>query len=210
MMMDDSGTGVLLAGGGGHCLSVLDVLATAGICVAGIVQGAAGGPASVAGHPVLGTDMDWPELRRRWSRALVTVGHMHDPTVRMRLFAMLDALGFDLPSVVSPLAHVAESARVGRGSVVMHRALVNADAETGCNTIVNTGAIVEHGCRIGDHCHVAVGAIICGDVHIGTGSFVGAGAVLRQGLRIGERCFIGMGERVIRDMADGEVRKTGA
>ena len=60
----------------------------------------------------------------------------------------------------------------------------------GKNTIINSGAIVEHGSVIGDHCHVAPGAIILGDVSIGSETFVGAGTVVREGVSIAAQSFV--------------------
>jgi sugar O-acyltransferase (sialic acid O-acetyltransferase NeuD family) len=197
-----AGQGLLLLGGGGHCRSVLDVLETAGISVAGLVTGP-GEDKPVFGYPVLGGDDDLLRLRKTYDTALVTVGQIGSADVRRRLFFLLRELKYSLPAVVSPLAHVSRHARVGEGSVVMHQALVNAGVSIGENAIINTRALVEHDCAVGAHCHIAVGAVLCGGVSVGEGSFVGAGAVIRQGIRVGRGCIVGMGSTVLADVPDG-------
>lgn len=195
--------GLLLIGGGGHCLSVIDMLRVCGLPVAGIVHGDDCDFLPVAGCPALGRDSDLPELRRRFSQALVTVGQIKSAAIRRRLASTLSGLEFFFPVAVSTLAYVSPSAEIGEGSVIMHQALVNASARIGKHCIINSKALVEHGCVVGDFCHVAVGAVLSGDVTIGEGAFVGAGAVIREGVRIGAGSLIGMGLCVRHDIPDG-------
>lgn len=201
MMEPDNG--LLLIGGGGHCRSLIDVLEAAQISVAGVVHGADCSQEPVLGYQSLGTDENLPELRKTYSRAIVSVGQSKDAAVRKRLFSMLDELDFTLPAVSSPIARVSAHSRFGFGTVIMHHALINANARIGKNCIINTKALVEHDCIIGDHCHLAVGACLCGGVEIGDSTFIGAGAVIRPGVRIGRDCFIRMGAVVTKNMPDG-------
>ncbi|MDR3175674.1 MAG: acetyltransferase [Desulfovibrio sp.] len=193
---------LLLVGGGGHCRAVIDVLERIPVAVAGIVDEARAS-GTVLLYPVLGCDEDLPDLRSVYSLALVTVGQIKTPLVRQKLFARLEELCFDIPTPVSPLARVSPHALLGKGSVVMHQALVNAGTVIGKNCIINSQALVEHDCRIGDHCHIATGAKLCGGVETGEGVFVGAGSVVREGTRLGKNCVVGMGVCVRHDVPDG-------
>ena len=51
--------------------------------------------------------------------------------------------------------HVSKYAQIEEGSVVMHQAVVNADASIGRGCIINTFANVEHDAKIGDYCHIS-------------------------------------------------------
>lgn len=195
---------LLLIGGGGHCRSCIDVVeAGRQFEVAGIVDNEVPTGTLQLGHAILGTDDDLPELVKRFGAALVTVGQIKSASVRIRLFGRLRELGAELPSITSPLAYVSRHARIMAGSIVMHGALVNAQASIGENCILNSQALIEHDVQVGSHCHVSTGAKINGGVRIGTGSFVGSGAVVREGVRIGDQCVIGAGAIVTRDVADG-------
>jgi len=195
--------GLLLIGGGGHCRSVLDVLERAGIPIAGIVHGPDCDMTPVCGYPAQGRDEEAAALRRGFSQALVTVGQIKSPELRMRLYALFKDNGFAFPSIVSPLAYVSPRASLGEGSIVMHHAVVNAGSSIGVNCIVNTRALVEHDCTIGDHCHIGVGAVLCGGVSVGKGSFVGAGACIRENVRIGSNSLVGMGCALVHDIPEG-------
>ena len=201
---------VLLAGGGGHCRAVIDVLEAAGAGIAGIVHGPDSNLVPILGYPPLGRDVDLPALRRTYPLALVTVGQIKSVAPRKKLFALLRQMDFELPRVVSPHAYISRHAAVGAGSVVMHMAIINAGASVGENCIINSKCLVEHDCTIADHCHISVGAIVCGGVSVGSGTFIGAGAIIRQNVRIGENVIVGCGVTVQADVADGQVLKGGA
>ncbi len=192
-----SGTPILLAGAGGHASACIDVIEShGGFTVAGLVGTASEVGKQVLGYSVLGTDDDLAGLLAHYAHALVAVGHIRTPQPRMRLFARLQSLGFTLPAIVSPLAHVSRHATLGAGTIVMHGAIVNAGAVVGCNCIINSQALVEHDAAIGDHCHIATAAVINGGARVGAGTFIGSNATLREGVRVGEHRTIGMGERL--------------
>lgn len=106
------------------------------------------------------------------------------------------------PYVAHPSAVISPLASIGRGTVVMANASVNAEAEVGCHCIVNTGAVVEHEVVLEDYVHIAPNTSIAGDVFIGEGSHVGIGASVIQGIRIGRWATIGAGAVIIEDVPD--------
>jgi len=201
---------VILIGGGGHCISCIDVIEQEGrFHIAGVVERPGyteGG--SVLGYGILGTDDDLSELCKHFKHAIITVRQVKTPDARMRLYEMLKNLGFSLPLIVSPIAHVSRHAQVGRGTIIMHHALVNAGAIIGRNCIINTKALVEHGTVIQDHCHIATAASISGNVEVKEGAYVGTGAAVLQGeaigrrLKIGEFSNVGAGAVVTRNVQD--------
>ena len=191
---------IVLVGAGGHARACIDVIESHGGFTVTALLGA---PTEVGkrmlGYLVAGTDDDLPRLLAQHMNALVAVGHIRTPEPRMRLFAQLQALGFTLPVIISPLARVSRHATLGAGTIVMHGAIVNAGAAVGCNCIINSQALVEHDATIGDHCHVATAAVINGGVRVGAGTFIGSNATLRQNVSVGERCTIGMAEKLLDD-----------
>lgn len=123
-----------------------------------------------------------------------------DNTIRRKATQMLRAKGFRISSVVHRDSLVSNIAIIQSGAFVGRGAMINPRAEIGEDTIINTGAIVEHGVSIGSGSHIAPGAVICGDVFIGEMCFVGAGAVIKQGVRIGAGAMIGGGAVVLSDV----------
>lgn len=194
---------IVLIGAGGHAAACIDVIEAEGrFEIVGLIGKADEAGTSVLGYPVLGTDADLPALVHEVDTALVTVGQIKSPTVRVRLFDAACAAGFTMTTIISPRAHVSRHARLGAGTIVMHGAVVNADATVGRNCIINSLALVEHGAMVGDHCHIATNAALNSSVRIGDGTFIGSGSTVRQGISIGRDCVIGMGQRVLKDCPD--------
>jgi len=154
------------------------------------------------GYAVIATDNDLPELSKAYQYAFITVGQIQKPDHRIRLYQQAMELGFKLPIIIAPTAHVSRHAVVGAGTIVMHGATVNAGAKVGSNCIINTRALLEHDATVEDHCHISTGAIINGDVHIGAGSFAGSGCVIKEGTTLGKRCIVGMGLAVRHNQLD--------
>jgi sugar O-acyltransferase (sialic acid O-acetyltransferase NeuD family) len=195
---------LLLVGAGGHARACLDVIEAEGRFQVG---GVVGLPPEVGrqllDYPIIGSDQDLAALLARHPYAFITVGQIRSAQARMRLFAELLRLGFELPVIVSPLARVSRHARLGAGTIVMHGALINSGATVGRNCIINSHALIEHDAVIADHCHVSTAAVINGAVTVGEGTFIGSNATVREAVRIGEQCVIGMGERVHADCPPG-------
>jgi len=188
---------ILLIGGGGHCKSVIDVIETEGrFQIAGIVDKPSLLGEAVAGYKVIGSDEDLAGLVKTYSYALVTVGQIKTANVRIGLFQKLKSLGFVLPSVISPRAHVSRTASIEEGTVIMHDVLLNTYVKVGRNCIVNTKALVEHDTKVGDHCHISTGVILNGNVVVGSETFVGSGVVTREGVVIAEGSFVKAGSLV--------------
>jgi sugar O-acyltransferase (sialic acid O-acetyltransferase NeuD family) len=189
---------ILLVGGGGHCRSCIDVIESAGTFkIAGIVeQPGTDNNKSILGYPVLGDDTALDFFKKKYNHALITVGQLGSSKNRQRIFTLLKKEGFRLPVVISSLAHVSKYATIGEGTIVMHRAIVNAGARVGQNCILNTGCLIEHDVRIKDHTHISTAAVVNGAAMIGTGSFVGSNATIVQGIGLPDQYFFKAGRLI--------------
>jgi len=195
---------ILIVGAGGHARACIDVIEQEGRF---LVKGLVGLPdemdSQILGYPVIGVDEDVPMLISDCANALIAVGQIKTPEIRMELFDQLLQNGSVLPTIVSPQAYVSPHARLSAGTIVMHGAIINAGAVVGKNCIINSLSLVEHDVVISDHCHIATAATINSGVSIGTGTFIGSNSSVRQGVSIGERCLIGMGQQVLTDCKAG-------
>ena len=194
---------MILIGAGGHTRSCIDVIEQQDqFQIAGLI----GIPDEVhtqhLGYSVIGTDSNLPELAKTYQYALITIGQIQSAEHRIRLYQQAIQLGFQLPIIIAPTAHVSRHATLGEGSIVMHGAIVNAGARVGNNCIINTRALLEHDATVEDHCHISTGAILNGDVAVGAGSFVGSGSVIKEGVAIGKDCRVGIGLTVRHNQSD--------
>ena len=185
---------IILIGGGGHCKSVIDVIEQEGrFEIAGIVAKPELLGSNVLGYSVIGNDSDLGNLAKRYQYALITVGQIKSPLLRIKLFDLATEAGFILPSIISPNAYVSKYASIGNGVIIMHNALVNVSASIGDNCIVNSKALIEHDCLISKHCHVSTNATINGGVIVQSGCFIGSGTITKESITIGENSFIKAG-----------------
>ena len=181
---------IILIGGGGHCKSVIDVIEQEGrFKIAGIVDKPELLGSKLFGYLIIGNDSDLDDSAKKYQYALVTVGQIKSPLLRIKLFELAVKSGFILPSVVSPRAYLSKHAAVGKGTIIMHDALINANAKIGENCIINSKALIEHDVIIKDHCHISTNVVINGNVVVGSGSFIGSGAISKEGIKIDNNYF---------------------
>ena len=189
---------IILIGGGGHCKSVIDVIEQEGrFKIAGIVDKPELLGSSILGYSVIGNNFDLNDLVKKYQNALITIGQIRSPVLRIELFDLAIKAGFILPKIISPNAYVSKHSTIGNGTVVMHNAIVNASVSIGDNCIINSKASIEHDCSISKHCHISTNATINGGVTIKTGCFIGSGATTKDSITIEENSFVKAASLVI-------------
>ena len=172
---------ILLIGGGGHCRSVIDVIEQMNeYKIIGIVDIKENIGKKVLDYEIIGSDDDLSDIFKTCKNAIITIGQIKTNKPRVDLFGKTRQIGFDLPTIVSPLAYVSRHAFVDEGSIVMHHALINTGAKVGKNCIINTKALVEHDAVVEDNCHISTGAIINGGTVVKENSFVGSNSVSKE------------------------------
>jgi sugar O-acyltransferase (sialic acid O-acetyltransferase NeuD family) len=200
---------LILIGAGGHARSCIDVIEQQQLFeIAGLIGLPEEQHTQHLGYEVIGVDCDLPAMARIHKYALVAIGQINTAEQRVHFYQKATLLGLKLPVIISPTAHVSLHATLGVGTIVMHRALVNASVIVGHNCIINNFALLEHGVSVGDHCHISTGAILNGNVEVGEGSFIGSGSVIKEGVKIGKNCLVGMGLALRHDLDDNS-RYTG-
>ena len=172
---------ILLIGGGGHCRSVIDVIEQENkYTIVGIIDTKELVGTKVLGYNVIGCDDDLLRLYQMYKHAVVTVGQIRSNDLRVKLFDILKDIGYNLPVITSPLAYVSKHAFVNEGTVIMHQALINANAKIVKSCIINSKALIEHDAVIEDNCHISTAAIINGGTNIKTNSFIGSNATTKE------------------------------
>lgn len=188
---------IVVIGAGGHSKVVIDTLVALKFKIKGVVDRNQGlWKTTFCGHPVLGGDDAILALPPGEILLANGIGNVGKTSVRKNIFQFFKEKNYDFVSFVHPFSFVSLSVKIDEGAQIMAGAVVQAGTEIGLNTIVNTGARVDHDCLIGNHCHVAPGATLCGGVKLGDDSFVGAGSVINQYLSIGARTVIASGAAV--------------
>lgn len=193
----------VILGGGGHARVLIDCLRESGIAQPFSILDSDSSKKGkeLLGVPILGGDDLLPQLVGRGvTHFVVGLGSVGDHRPRQRLFELGLAHYLEPLTVIHPSAVCSKEAKIGRGSQLLPRSIVNAGSKIGENVIINSGAIVEHDCLIGDHAHIATGAKLASAVRVGTGAHIGIGATVRQKISIGEGAIVGAGAVVVKDV----------
>ncbi len=198
---------IILVGGGGHCISCIDVIEDTELYkIKGILDLSEMVGQKILNYSVLGTDNDMETLINNKSAIFITIGKISaGESLREKLFAKAISLGAFLPSIISPHSYVSKHASIGAGSIVLSGSVINGQTKIGENCIINSGAIIEHGATISDHCHISTGAIVNGDCKVGDNCFIASGAVIRNGVSITNNTLIGMGAVVTGNVTESGV-----
>ena len=189
---------IILLGAGGHCKSVIDVIEQENkYKIKGVIDN---NPdlknTTILDYGIIGTDLDLKKISKTIKFALITVGQIKSPLERIKLYNLAVDLGFELPTITSPLAYVSKYAGVGIGTIVMHHSIVNANSYVGKNCIINSKALIEHDCVIKDHCHISTSANINGNVHVEQGVFIGSNSTIKESIKIKKNSFIKAGSLI--------------
>lgn len=183
---------LILIGGGGHCKSVIEVAESAGYTIKGILDVPKNVGKTVLDYPIIGTDGQIKDYVHDYL-FVVTVGHIKDASLRVKLHRKIEDAGGQLGTVIAHSAYVSRRVIIGEGTVIMHHAMVNADVKIGKGCIINTFSNIEHDAVIEDYCHISTGAMVNGNCKVGTGTFLGSQAVMVNGTEIAEDCVIAAG-----------------
>ena len=182
---------LILIGGGGHCVSCIDVIESSShYTIYGILDTKENVGETVLGYPILGTDADILKYSKEGYHFLITVGHIKNADLRIKLYKNVVENGGKFATVISSRAYIAKSVSIGEGTIVMHDALINANSHVGENCIINSKALIEHDCNVKEHCHLSTGSLINGNVEVGERTFFGSNAVSKQGVKILADSFI--------------------
>lgn len=176
---------IVLIGGGGHCHSVIDVIEQENkYNIIGIIDEKEKIGNKVLHYDVIGSDDDLQTIFKHTQNAHITIGHLKSNHLRVKLFKIIKGIGFSLPVIVSPLAYISHYSLIEEGTIIMHHALINANAKIGKNCIINTKALIEHDATISNHCHISTAAIINGGVEVLENTFIGSNSTSKQYIQL--------------------------
>jgi sugar O-acyltransferase (sialic acid O-acetyltransferase NeuD family) len=182
---------MLIYGAGGHARVIVDCLESLNITISGIVE-----PNIIMrdweGHKIYNAPPTDGE-KEEW---IIAIG---SNLLRKRIACQLQ-YKYGIARHSSTI--IAKDARIGEGTVIFHRAVIQTGVVLGKHVIVNTAASVDHDCQVADFAHISPSAVLCGNVTIGEGSQVGANATIIPNISIGRWCIVGAGAVVVKDIPD--------
>lgn len=189
---------VVIVGGGGHAKIVIDILQENNKFE---LVGYTSHPIAtdnIFGVPCVGDDSILPTLQEKGvENFCIALGNNR---MRKTLYDHMIRMGFAPIDVISPHAHISPRVTLGKGIVVCHGAVINADALVGDNVIINTLAGIDHDCVIHSHSHIAPNVALAGCVEVEEGSFIGIGSSVLPNIKIGSWSTVGAGATVLNNI----------
>ena len=122
---------------------------------------------------------------------VVAVGY-RDMALRWKIWQTIQTCGYTSPALIHPWAYVADTARIGKGVMVMAGAVVDVRAKIGDLAVIWPGVCINHDASVGENTFVSPNATVCGSAEIGAHSFIGAGAAIVDHCKVPEASFIKM------------------
>lgn len=187
---------IILVGGGGHALSVLEMIEDHDI-FAGYVDLL---PNAEMPIPYLGND---EEVINKYSPLEYEVHHAivyaKDVNLRLRQYMIQRYAEYKVATLRASSSVITNKSTIGDGSGIFLGAVLN-KSTIGNNCIINTRAVLEHNSIIGNNVFVGPNATVCGNAKIGDNVLIGAGVVIRDDISICNDVVIGMGSVVVKDI----------
>ena len=136
---------LVIIGGGGHGVSVFEAISSVGqFNVIGFTDNHAQAVLSRFGVEYLGVDADLHKIMSSKTSAVIGIGQIESAEPRMAIGKMLVKKNVLIPPIIAASATISHFSAIGSGSVVLHKALVNADSLIGAFPRLTSGAVIEH------------------------------------------------------------------
>lgn len=211
-MSDNDRKGLVLIGGGGHCKSIIDVIESitsysislgGKIRIAKIVDTKENFDKHIVGEYYVNESMEnLDRLTGYYENFVLAFGQLKTPNGRPEMMQRLQALGAKFPTLISPHARVSPFCAVGKGTVIMHGAVVNANSLVGSGCILNTGCCIEHDAIVGSFTHVSTNAVVNGGSCVGQECLIGSNAVVLNQIDVCDKTVVGAGSVVIKSISE--------
>lgn len=192
---------IILIGGGGHCISCIDIIELEGkYKIVGILDLPDKVGQKILDYEIIGTDLQIKRFVKTCPNFLITVGQIKSANIRKKIYMEVKSCDGNLPVIRSPLAYSSKYTTINEGSIIMHHAVVNANAKIGICGIINTMALIEHETIIGDFTHISTGTIINGQSKIGNNCFIGSNTVVSNNISIVDNTIVAAGSQVLKNI----------
>ena len=197
---------VLIVGSSGHAKVIIDIFERNNIEIVGVIDDYRIIGEKTLEYNVLGKIEDIPKIIKNSAdfNVFVAIGdNFGRHFVVNKIKTMIPAIEFS--SAIHPSAQIGRNVILGNGVAIMAGAIVNADAQIGDFTFINTKASAGHDVRMLDYASLAPGVTVGGNTLIGKFSAISIGATIKEKLAIGNHSIIGAGSLLMKNCPDNVI-----
>ena len=198
---------IIIIGASGHAKVITDIIEKSGQYeIFGFVDSFKKIGTNILGYQIIGDENHIPYLMEKEgiTKGIIAIG---DNWERKEMFKKIKAISrsFDFISAIHPSASISNYSKIGKGTVVMAGAVVNADAQIGDFGIVNTKASLGHDSIMREYASLSSGVVVGGNVKIGKFAAISIGVTIVNNTTIGKHSVVGAGAVVTRSIGDFQV-----
>lgn len=184
---------IILFGGGGHCYASIALIKSLGEYLPSIVY-----DDDPKRNNIMGVPMKQYHYEDTAGKSMcISIGNNQIRKIKASKFASTK-----FPSFVHKSSVVYPSVSIGKGSLILPNAVLDAESTVGDFCIVNNNATVSHNVILENYVHVAINVAIAGGVRVGEGTLLGAGSIILPEVTIGKWAVIGAGSVVTKNVPD--------
>jgi len=123
---------------------------------------------------------------------------------RKKYIQMVLDKGGKFDTIVSPLATVHTSAKVGAGCVILNNAIISSDVSVGDHVLCHAGVLLGHDTKIGNHVVIESFAFTGGFASVGDDATLHTRATILPHKKVGVGATVGAGSTVISNVKTGK------
>ncbi len=148
---------IIIIGASGHAKVITDIIEKNGQYeIFGFLDSFKKIGTNILGYQIIGDENHIPYLieKEGITKGIIAIG---DNWVRKEMFKKIKAINhsFDFISAIHPSASISNYATIGRGVAVMAGTVINAEAQVGDFSIVNTNASLGHDSILEKYCSLS-------------------------------------------------------
>lgn len=198
---------IIVIGASGHAKVITDIIEKNGhYKIFGFIDSFKNIGTNILGYRVIGNENHISYLmeKKGITKGIIAIG---DNWSRKEMFKRIKALNhsFDFISAIHPSASISNYSTIGKGVAVMAGTVINAEAEVGDFSIINTKASLGHESVMEEFSSLSSGVIVGGNVTIGKFTALSIGTTIVNNITIGKHTVIGAGSLVTRNIGDFQV-----
>ncbi len=193
---------IVIIGASGHGSMLLDCIEKQGrYTVLGFLDSFKEKGTAQNGYRILGSEQDLPHLMTQYSLhgVILAIGNnWKRKNMVDQIYEIAPSLEF--VTAIHPSAVIGKDVVVGRGSVIMPGAIVNANSRIADFCILNTNSSLGHDGCMEKFSSIASGVCTGGNLILGSFSAISLGAKVIEEITVGEHSIIGAGSLVVKDV----------
>lgn len=133
----------------------------------------------------------------------VFVCALGDVKYKIKYAQMILDKGGEFISLIHNTAYIADTAKCGKGCVILAGARIQSDVHVGNFVTIQPYSIIGHDTKVGDFCHFNCYAFTGGKVMVEDMVTVHTSGKIMPNVKIGKKAIVGVGSIVIRNVAEG-------